>query len=81
MLNNDYSCFDLFKFYYNVKLEYKPKKRNLQIPLVFLLCTFSALLIMNGLLVPYDIWMYLVEGVLLGSMLILYFTLLMKPKT
>lgn len=51
MLNDDYTCTDFFKFYYNVKLEYRPKDRSMTIPIVFLLCTFSALFIIHGLLV------------------------------
>lgn len=51
MLNDSYTCFDFFKFYYNVKIDYKPKSRNLTVPIVFLLSTFAALFILHGLLV------------------------------
>ncbi len=51
MLNDNYSCFDFLKFYYNVKLEYKPKNRSMASPIAFLLTTFCSLLILHGLLV------------------------------
>lgn len=50
MLDDSYSCMDFFKFYYNVKLEYRPKERSMTIPIVFLLSTFSAIFILHGLL-------------------------------
>jgi hypothetical protein len=37
MLNEDYSCFDFVKFYCNIKIEYKPKRRKYVIPLLFLI--------------------------------------------
>ena len=51
MLDDQYSCMDFFKFYYNVKLEYKPKKRSMTIPIVFLLSTLATLIIHHGLLI------------------------------
>ena len=81
MLDDKYTFLDLFKFYYNVKLQYKPKDRSLQIPIVFMVSLVSAVLILNGLLVPNYDWMYAVEGILFGFMFLFYLTLLRKPKT
>lgn len=80
MLNDDYSCLDFLKFYYNVKLEYKPKDRNLQIPMVFIITTLCSIFILNGVLIASHDWMYIVEGVIFALMFILYLTLLRKPK-
>ena len=81
MLNDDYSCMDLFKLYQNVKLQYKPKSRSLQIPIVFILSTFCALFIVNGLLLLEEVWMYVLQGLVVGFMLIFYLTLLRRVKT
>lgn len=51
MLDMNYTCCDFLKFYYNVKLEYKPKSRSLTIPITFILTTLVALTIFHGLLV------------------------------
>lgn len=80
MLNDDYTCMDFFKFYYNVKLEYRPKDRSMTIPIVFLLCTFSALLIIHGLLIFEKDFLYFLEGCVIGPMLIFYISLLLPPK-
>lgn len=80
MLDDDYSCFDFLKFYYNVKLEYKPKKRNIITPLAFLLTAVCSLIIFHGLLVyKYD-YFYFVEGAIIGFMILLYLSLLVGPK-
>lgn len=51
MLDDSYTCCDFLKFYYNVKLEYKPKSRNFTIPTVFILTALCSILILNGLLI------------------------------
>lgn len=50
MLDDKYSCCDFLKFYYNVKLEYKPKSRSFVVPITFILTTLCSVLILNGLL-------------------------------
>ena len=47
MLNNQYTVLDMFKFYYNVKIQYQPKDRSVTIPFVFLVCSICSLLILN----------------------------------
>jgi hypothetical protein len=51
MLNQNYSTCDFLKFYYNVKVQYSPQKRSMQIPIVFIVTALCALLILNSLLV------------------------------
>lgn len=51
MLNQNYSMCDFLKFYYNVKVQYSPQKRSMQIPIVFIATALCALLILNSLLV------------------------------
>lgn len=80
MLNDDYNCTDFFKFYYNVKLEYRPKDRSMTIPIVFLLCTFSALFIIHGLLVFKKDYLYILQYSIIGPMVLLYCSLLLPPK-
>ena len=41
---------DMVKFYCNVKIEYKPKGRSCQIPIVFLVCLGISLAIINVVL-------------------------------
>ncbi len=50
MLNEDFSCCDFIKFYYNVKMQYKPKGRSLTIPFIFLITTFVCIVITNILI-------------------------------
>ena len=46
MLNEEYTCLDMLKFYCNVKIEYRPKKRKLTFPLLFIV---SFLVVVGGL--------------------------------
>jgi palmitoyltransferase len=50
MLDQEYSCLDLVKFYCNVKLEYIPKKRKYTVPIIFLLTTLLNVVVINVLL-------------------------------
>lgn len=79
MLNDEYSCLDFFKFYYNVKLDYRPKDRSLVMPIVFVLSTFCCLLIAHGLVEIKQDWMFAIEVVLLVLMIVTYLSLLRKP--
>lgn len=81
MLDDKYSCCDFLKFYYNVKLQYKPQSRSYVIPIVFLLTSICCLLILNGLLKFTKLYFYIGEGVVIGIMLLLYISLLTPPKT
>lgn len=80
MLDNRYTYCDFLKFYYNVKVRYSPQKRNMQIPIVFLVSTFISLLIINGLIKFNEMYLYIIEGFLIGLMLITYLTLLIPQK-
>lgn len=81
MLNDEYNCLDFLKFYYNVKIEYKPKSRSYVIPFVFFTTAFCSLLIMHGLLMFKKQYFYFLESVILGIMILLYISLLLPPKT
>ena len=81
MLDEKYNCFDFLKFYYNVKLEYKPKSRNYTLPIVYLITVLTSLLILHGLLEFKRDYFYILEVVIIGMMLFLYSTLLLPPKT
>ncbi len=50
MLNEKYTLMDFFKLYCNVKIEYRPKKKGLLLPLVFCICTLISLLSINTIL-------------------------------
>lgn len=80
MLDDHYTCCDFLKFYYNVKLEYKPKSRNFTIPIVYILTALCSILILNGLLIFEYEYLYIIEGVIIGIMMMLYFSLLVPPK-
>ena len=79
MLNEDYGCCDMVRFYCNVKMEYRPKYRNLTIPTVFLLTLVFNLAVLH-LNINFNEW-YLIysEIVALLTMSLLYFTLLKGP--
>lgn len=80
MLNDNYSLCDMVKFYCNVKIDYRPKKRKLQIPLVFLITTLVCIGITNVILYFTYHYAYIIEGVIFGLMLLIYFSLLWGPK-
>jgi hypothetical protein len=52
----------------------------MQIPIVFLVSTFISLLIINGLIKFNEMYLYIIEGFLIGLMLIMYLTLLIPQK-
>lgn len=79
MLDDRPSCFDFLKFYYNVKVQYKPQTRSLKIPVVFIITALCAILILNTQLVFKEYWIYIVQGVVIGLMLVLYLSLLSAP--
>ncbi len=81
MLDEKYNCFDFLKFYYNVKLQYKPKSRNYTLPIVYLITALTSLLILHGLLELKRDYFYILEVVIIGMMFFLYATLLFPPKT
>lgn len=60
MLDDEYTCFDFLKFYYNVKLQYKPKSRSFVIPTVFILTAACCLTILHGLLVYRQNYFYVI---------------------
>jgi hypothetical protein len=79
MLDEDYSCCDLLKFYCNLKIEYKPKKRNLTIPIVFLIALVTNTVIINIFFHFMEWYPIYIEVVALGTMALLYLTLLKGP--
>lgn len=80
MLDNDHNCCDFIKFYYNVKIQYKPQSRSCKIPVVFLATTLCSILILNGLIVFNRDYLYIIEGCVFGFMLLLYLLLLLPPR-
>ena len=79
MLDEDYSCCDLVRFYCNVKLEYRPKTRNMSIPMVFLVSLAVNGAIINLMLRFKEWYPIYIQIFVIGSMLLLYFTLLKGP--
>ena len=79
MLNNKYTMWDMVKFYYNVKIQYKPNNRSYQMPIVFISCTIIGLAIMNTLLKPKEMFYYYIEGGIFLLLFILYFSLIYPP--
>lgn len=47
MLDEQFSMFDLVKFYCNIKIEYKPKKKKYAIPIIFIISFILNLFIIN----------------------------------
>lgn len=47
MLDEQFSMFDLVKFYCNIKIEYKPKKKKYAIPTIFIISFILNLFIIN----------------------------------
>lgn len=80
MLDEDYSCCDYVKFYCNLKIEYKPKSRSLKIPLVFLVSLVVNVAIVNLFFRFVEWYPIYVEAVVLGTMTVLYLTLLKGPE-
>lgn len=79
MLDQQYSCSDLVKFYCNVKLEYVPKKRKCTVPIVFLVTTLLNVAVVNFLLFFAEWYPLYLEVVLFATMLVLYLSLLRGP--
>lgn len=80
MLDNNYSIFDMFKFYYNVKLEYRPKNRKLTIPIVFIVSYLCSLLILNTLIEFTNVALLYIQIAIMAPMILLYLSLLLPPK-
>lgn len=80
MLDENYNICDYIKFYCNLKIEYKPKKRNLKIPTVFLLALVVNVSIINLFFHFVEWYPIYVEVVILGTMTLLYLTLLKGPE-
>ena len=80
MLDEEYSCNDLVKFYCNVKLEYKPKRRKLTVPMVFIVAlTFNV--VITNLFFRFTEWYPIyIEAIAIGCMTLLYLTLLKGPE-
>jgi hypothetical protein len=79
MLNESFSCLDLVKFYCNVKVEYKPKKRSCTIPIIFLFAFIVNLVILNITIRFTDSYGLAAEAVLFGVLILSYLTLLRGP--
>lgn len=79
MLNEDFSCCDFIKFYCNIKIEYKPKRRKFIVPLLFLVGFIMNVGIVN-ILLDFTKIAYLYTEILLFSMMILFYMSLLLPK-
>lgn len=80
MLDEQYTFMDLIKFYCNLKLEYRPKKRKLTIPIVFLVALALNIAIINIFFHFVEWYPIYVETIALGTMTLLYLTLLKGPE-
>jgi hypothetical protein len=80
MLDEQYTFMDLIKFYCNLKLEYRPKKRKLTIPIVFLVALALNIAIINIFFHFVEWYPIYVETIALGTMTLLYLTLLRGPE-
>lgn len=78
MLNEDFSCCDFIKFYCNIKIEYKPKRRKFVVPLLFLVGFILNVGIVNVFL-DFTKIAYLYTEILLFSMMILFYMSLLLP--
>jgi hypothetical protein len=79
MLVEDFSVLDLLKFYCNVKIEYKPKRRKLTIPIIFFITFFINITILNVLIDFTHQYSIIVETCIILPMIVLYFSLLFGP--
>lgn len=79
MLNEDFSCCDFIKFYCNIKIEYKPKRRKFIVPLLFLVGFILNVGIVN-IFLDFTKIAYLYTEILLFSMMILFYMSLLLPK-
>ena len=79
MLNEEYTCLDMLKFYCNVKIEYKPKKRKLAFPLIFLFSFVVVVGALNTLISFAKNYFSALEGGLMVITLLTYFSLLPGP--
>ena len=50
MLNENFTFFDFFKLYCNVKIEYRPKKKGIILPILFLTSSAISLITINTVL-------------------------------
>lgn len=81
MLKEDYSCLDFVKFYCNIKIEYKPKRRKYIIPLLFLTAFVINVGITNLFLSFADDLHFYAQLLIFAAMLLLYLSLLLPiPK-
>ena len=80
MLDENYTCCDWIRFYCNVKLEYRPKKRKLTIPFVFIISLILNIGILNLGIVFYEWYPIYIEILVVSTMSILYLTLLRGPQ-
>lgn len=81
MLNEQFTCLDLVKFYCNVKIEYKPKRRKCTIPIIFLIAFFANVTILNVVIQFTNFYGQVAEGILFGVLILLYLSLLKGPDT
>lgn len=79
MLNDDYSCCDFIKFYYNVKVQYHPTDRSNKIPIIFFLTTIFTVFVVNAFLQFNQYYLYYIHGGSLLLMISLYISLLRSP--
>jgi hypothetical protein len=84
MLNEDYNCLDYFKFYYNIKMEYKPTDRSCIKPFLLILGVLFTVLTSHGLVIPkdsHDILFFSITGGFYVILIGLGLSMMGTPKT
>lgn len=84
MLNEEYNFMDHLKFYYNIKMEYRPTNRSCIKPFLLLLAILFTSATSHGLIIPNDsiqIWFYAITGALYLVLIILALSMMDTPKT
>ena len=76
MLDEKYSLGDMMKFYCNIKIEYRPKKRTFTIPLLFIVSFVLNLFIINMFLKFTDEVTFYAQIVFMAIMFAYYISLL-----
>jgi len=82
MLSEDYSCVDHWRFYYNIKNEYRPQSRNSFKSMLLLFGILFCAASSHVLIVPkFDVYYLAVPAAYYLALIILVLTLVTRPKT
>lgn len=81
MLDESFSVVDMFKFYCNIKIEYRPKGRKVIIPLLFIISFLVNLFVINFFLSFTSDYALYTEVAFMSIMICYYMSLLLqRPK-